>query len=120
MENINNSLLLSKSSVYISINRTIFTISGLSIAAMGSSALINKKKNNILIVKIVAILILLCGIIYGFNNIIDYKNFINKNKNSINNSLLDISFVNNDINIMITTLILLVIILLCSIYSLIN
>ena len=44
MENINNSLLLSKSSVYISINRTIFTISGLSIAAMGSSALINKKK----------------------------------------------------------------------------
>jgi len=112
---IDNSLLLSKTSIYESVNRTIYTISGVAIALLASTQ--TKLYNNEDIknaIAVIAMLILAMNILYGFFNVTDYKHFIDKFKTKDNNDVLSI-YVNYNIYIMYSLLILLSFVLICNI-----
>jgi len=116
---IDNSLLLSKTSIYESVNRTFFTISGVAIALLASTQ--TKLYNNEDIrnaIAFIAILILAMNILYGFFNLTDYKIFIDKFKTKDNNDILSIYF-EYSIYVMYSLLILLSFVLICNIVMLI-
>jgi len=112
---IENSILLSKTSIYESVNRTFFTISGVAIALLASTQTQLYNNENIKnAICVIAMLILAINILYGFFNVTDYKHFIDKFKTKDNNEILGI-YIEYSINIMYSLIILLSFVLICNI-----
>jgi len=91
MTSIENNILLSKTSIFESINRTLFTAAGVSLALLASTQTnLYVEENAKQIIKIVGLLILVLMVIYGFYNVADYKNFIDNYKTNDDNAILNI------------------------------
>ena len=77
MTTIENNILLSKTSIFESTNRTIFTASGVSFALLASTQTnLYIDETSKLIVRAVGLSMLALVVVYGFYNVTDYKNFI--------------------------------------------
>ncbi len=80
MNKIDNNILLSKTSIYESVNRTIFTAVGVVLALLASTNTnLYTNENYKKFINIIALaILLLIIIIYSTFNVTDYKNFIDK------------------------------------------
>jgi SNF family Na+-dependent transporter len=79
MNKLENNILLSKTSVFESVNRTIFTVVGVVLGLLvstGTNLYINESYKQF--IKMIALAILLLIIIYSAFNVTDYKNFIER------------------------------------------
>lgn len=115
MTTIENNILLAKTSIFESVNRTLFTASGISFALLASTQTnLYVDETHKMIIKVVGLLILALIIAYGFNNISDYKSFIDNYKTKDDNSVINI-YTENNFMILYGFLILLFIILIANI-----
>ena len=115
MTTIENNILLAKTSIFESVNRTLFTASGISFALLASTQTnLYVDETHKMIIKVVGLLILALIIVYGFNNISDYKSFIDNYKTKDDNSVISI-YTENNFMILYGFLILLFIILIADI-----
>jgi hypothetical protein len=115
MTTIENNILLAKTSIFESVNRTLFTASGISFALLASTQTnLYVDETHKMIIKVVGLLILALIIVYGFNNISDYKSFIDNYKTKDDNSVINI-YTENNFMILYGFLILLFIILIANI-----
>jgi len=79
MNKIENNILLSKTSIYESVNRTIFTAVGVVLALLASTNTnLYTNESYKQFIKMIALAILLLVIIYSVFNVTDYKNFIDR------------------------------------------
>ena len=112
---IENNILLSKNSIFESVNRTIFTVAGAAIGLLASTQTSLYNDENIKnIIRITAMALLLLIIIYGYYNVEDYKHFLENYKTKDNNAVIDI-YTDININILYIFLILLFIVFVCNI-----
>lgn len=115
---IDNSILLSKCSIYESINRTVFTITGVSLALLASSHTNLYNDDNVkFTVRLIGMLILSLNILYAFYNVQDYGDFISNFKTKEDNNVLSI-YTEYNFYIIYGLIILLISILLCNIITL--
>ena len=115
MTTIENNILLAKTSIFESVNRTLFTASGISLALLASTQTnLYVDETHKMIIKVVGLSILALIIVYGFNNISDYKSFIDNYKTKDDNSVINI-YTENNFMILYGFLILLFIILIANI-----
>ena len=115
MTTIENNILLAKTSIFESVNRTLFTASGISFALLASTQTnLYVDETHKMIIKVVGLLILALIIVYGFNNISDYKSFIDNYKTKDDNGVINI-YTENNFMILYGFLILLLIILIANI-----
>ena len=108
-------LILTKQSIFESINRTTFTATGVVCALLASTQTQLYEKDYFrVIIKLIALSILLINILYTYNNITDFSNFLKKYKQEydVNNLLQKIQY-------MYILFVLLIVILLMNIYLLI-
>jgi hypothetical protein len=99
MTTIENDILLSKTSIFESVNRTLFTVAGVSFALLASTQTnLYVDETAKLIIRAVGLLMLALIIVYGFYNVSDYKSFIDNYKTKDDNSVISIY---TDTNIMI-------------------
>lgn len=112
---IDNSVLLSKNGIYESINRTIFTITGVALALLASTH--TQLYDNVTVkssIRLIAMLLLFLNILYGFYNVQDYRDFITNFKTKEDNNVLSI-YTEYNIYIIYCLLALLISVLICNI-----
>jgi Ca2+/Na+ antiporter len=110
------SVILTKQGIFESINRTTFTITGIVIALLASTQTQIYNTNNFkFIIRIIALAILLINILYTYNNIRDFNNYILKHKN-----IYDITNLSLKVTYMYMLLSLLIMILFINIYLIIT
>lgn len=91
MITIENNILLMKTSIFESVNRTLFTASGVSLALLASTQTnLYVDETTKLIIKAVGLSMLALIIVYSFYNITDYKNFIDNYKTKDDNAVINI------------------------------
>mgnify|MGYP001053398955 CR=1 FL=1 len=79
MNKLENNILLSKTSVFESVNRTIFTAVGVVLGLLASTNTnLYTNESYKQFIKMIALAILLLIIIYSVFNVTDYKNFIER------------------------------------------
>ena len=116
---IDNVVLLTKNSIYETINHTIFIITGIALALLASSMTNLYNDDNVKnIIKINSIVLLFITILYAFYNVQDYKDFITNFKTSEDNNVLSI-YTEYNFYIMYGYLAILSSILICVIYTMI-
>lgn len=109
-------LILSKESIFESVNRTTFTITGVVSALLASTQTqFYEKEYFKIIIKLIALSILLINILYTYNNINQFSNFLKKYKHEY-----DLKYLQDKVQYMYILFILLIVILLVNIYLLIN
>ena len=92
MTTIENNILLVKTSIFESVNRTLFTASGVSLALLASTQTnLYADETGKLIIKAVGLSMLTLIVIYGFYNVSDYKSFIDNYKTKDDNSVININ-----------------------------
>tara|TARA_Y100000389_G_scaffold88546_1_gene84980 strand:- start:2445 stop:2792 length:348 start_codon:yes stop_codon:yes gene_type:complete len=109
-------LILTKEGIFESINRTTFTATGLVCALLASTQTQLYETNHFrVMIKLIALSILLINILYTYNNITDFSNFLKKYKQEydVNNLLQKTQY-------MYILFVLLILILLMNLYLLIN
>jgi len=113
---IDEKTLLTKNSIFESVNRTFFTSSSFALALYVSTQT-KLYKNNFtkITIKLISLIFLFLNILYAFFNVYDYYIFINKNKKYIPSSYINI-FTNYNIAIFYFYLILLTFILLFNLF----
>lgn len=111
MTTIENNILLSKTSIFESTNRTIFTASGVSFALLASTQTnLYIDETSKLIVRAVGLSMLALVVVYGFYNVTDYKNFIDNYKTKDDNAVISI-YTESNIMILYCVLVLLCVII---------
>jgi len=91
MTTIENNILLAKNSIYESVNRTLFTASGVSFALLASTQTnLYNDENCKNVIRLTGLSMLALTIVYGFYNVSDYKNFIDNYKTKDDNSVINI------------------------------
>lgn len=91
MTTIENNILLVKTSIFESVNRTLFTASGVSLALLASTQTnLYIDETYKLIIKAVGLSMLTLIVIYGFYNVSDYKSFIDNYKTKDDNDVISI------------------------------
>ena len=96
MTTIENNILLAKNSIFESVNRTLFTASGVSFALLASTQTnLYNDENSKNIIRLTGLFMLMLAIVYGFYNVSDYKNFLDNYKTKDNNSVINIHTENN-------------------------
>ena len=91
MTTIENNILLAKTSIFESVNRTLFTASGVSFALLASTQTnLYVDETAKLIIRAVGLSMLALIVVYGFYNVSDYKNFIDNYKTKDDNSVINI------------------------------
>jgi hypothetical protein len=109
-------LILTKESIFESINRTTFTATGVVSALLASTQTQFYEKDYFkIIIKLIALSILLINILYTYNNITDFSNFLKKYKNEY-----DVKNLQEKTQYMYILFVLLIVILLINLYLLIN
>lgn len=109
-------IILTKQSIFESVNRTTFTATGVVCTLLASTQTeLYKNEYFKMIIKFIALFILLITILYTYNNITDFNIFLKKYKHNYNvdNLLQKVLY-------MYILFILLIIILLINLYLLIN
>jgi hypothetical protein len=115
MISIDNTVLLTKNSIYESINLSIFVITGISLALLASSHTNLYNDDNVKnSIKVISVTLLFLAIIYAFYNVQDYKDFITNFKTKEDNNVLSI-YTEYNFYIMYGILILLSSVLICNI-----
>lgn len=111
MTTIENNILLAKTSIYESVNRTLFTASGVSLALLASSqSNLYVDETAKLIIRAVGLSMLILIVIYGFYNVSDYKSFIDNYKTKDDNGVINI-YTDNIIMIIYCFLVLLCVVI---------
>lgn len=109
-------LILTKESIFESVNRTTFTATGVASALLASTQTQLYEKDYFkVIIKLIALSILLINILYTYNNITDFSNFLKKYKQEY-----DVSNLLQKTQYMYILFVLLIVILLINLYLLIN
>jgi len=109
-------LILTKQSIFESVNRTTFTATGVVSALLASTQTQFYEKDYFkIIIKLIALSILLINILYTYNNITDFSNFLKNYKNEY-----DVKNLQEKTQYMYILFILLIVILLINLYLLIN
>jgi hypothetical protein len=109
-------LILTKLSIFESVNRTTFTITGVVCALLASTQTqFYEKEYFKIIIKLIALSILLINILYTYNNINEFSNFLKKYKDEYN-----LKYLQDKVLYMYILFILLIIILLINIFLLFN
>lgn len=111
MTTIENNILLAKTSIFESVNRTLFTASGVSFALLASTQTnLYADETAKLIIKAVGLSMLTLIVIYGFYNVSDYKSFIDNYKTKDDNGVISI-YTENNLMILYCFLVLLCIVI---------
>lgn len=111
MTTIENNILLAKTSIYESVNRTLFTASGVSLALLASTqSNLYVDETAKLIIRAVGLSMLILIVIYGFYNVSDYKSFIDNYKTKDDNGVINI-YTDNIIMIIYCFLVLLCVVI---------
>ena len=111
MTTIENNILLAKTSIFESVNRTLFTASGVSFALLASTQTnLYADETSKLIIKAVGLSMLILIVIYGFYNVSDYKSFIDNYKTKDDNGVISI-YTDNNLMILYCFLVLLCIVI---------
>lgn len=109
-------LILTKENIFEGINRTTFTATGVVSALLASTQTQFYEKDYFkIIIKLIALSILLINILYTYNNITDFSNFLKKYKNEY-----DVKNLQEKTQYMYILFVLLIVILLINLYLLIN
>jgi hypothetical protein len=115
MTTIENNILLAKTAIFESVNRTLFTASGVSFALLASTQTnLYNDENSKNVIRLTGLSMLVLTIVYGFYNVSDYKNFIDNYKTKDDNSVININTENN-LLIMYCYLVLLCIVLVANV-----
>jgi len=111
MTTIENSILLSKTSIFESVNRTLFTAAGVSFALLASTQTnLYVDETAKLIIRAVGLSMLALIVVYGFYNVSDYKSFIDNYKTKDDNSVISI-YTDNNLMILYCFLVLLCVVI---------
>jgi hypothetical protein len=111
MTTIENSILLSKTSIFESVNRTLFTAAGVSFALLASTQTnLYVDETAKLIIRAVGLSMLALIVVYGFYNVSDYKSFIDNYKTKDDNSVISI-YTDSNIMILYCVLVLLCVVI---------
>ena len=93
---IENDILLAKTAIFESVNRTLFTASGVSFALLASTQTnLYNDENSKNVIRLTGLSMLALTIVYGFYNVSDYKNFLDNYKTKDDNSVININTENN-------------------------
>jgi len=96
MTTIENNILLAKTAIFESVNRTLFTASGVSFALLASTQTnLYNDENSKNVIRLTGLSMLALTIVYGFYNVSDYKNFLDNYKTKDDNSVININTENN-------------------------
>tara|TARA_Y100000389_G_scaffold149843_1_gene149309 strand:- start:69 stop:446 length:378 start_codon:yes stop_codon:yes gene_type:complete len=96
MTTIENDILLAKTAIFESVNRTLFTASGVSFALLASTQTnFYNDENGKNVIRLTGLSMLALTIVYGFYNVSDYKNFLDNYKTKDDNSVININTDNN-------------------------
>jgi len=115
MTTIENNILLAKTAIFESVNRTLFTASGVSFALLASTQTnLYNDENSKNVIRLTGLSMLALTIVYGFYNISDYKNFLDNYKTKDDNSVININ-TDNNLLIMYCYLVLLCIVLVANV-----
>ena len=96
MTTIENNILLAKTAIFESVNRTLFTASGVSFALLASTQTnLYNDENSKNVIRLTGLSMLALTIVYGFYNVSDYKNFLDNYKTKDDNSVININTDNN-------------------------
>ena len=96
MTTIENNILLAKTAIFESVNRTLFTASGVSLALLASTQTnLYNDENSKNVIRLTGLSMLALTIVYGFYNVSDYKNFLDNYKTKDENSVININTDNN-------------------------
>ena len=112
MTTIENNILLAKTSIFESVNRTLFTASGVSFALLASISQTNLYVDETakLIIRAVGLSMLALIVVYGFYNVSDYKSFIDNYKTKDDNGVISI-YTDNNLMILYCFLVLLCVVI---------
>jgi hypothetical protein len=111
MTTIENNILLSKTAIFESVNRTLFTASGVSFALLASTQTnLYVDETAKLIIRAVGLSMLTLIVVYGFYNVSDYKSFIDNYKTKDDNSVISI-YTDSNIMILYCVLVLLCVVI---------
>jgi hypothetical protein len=92
MTTIENNILLAKTAIFESVNRTLFTASGVSFALLASTQTnLYNDENSKNVIRLTGLSMLALTIVYGFYNVSDYKNFLDNYKTTDDNSVININ-----------------------------
>jgi len=92
MTTIENDILLAKTAIFESVNRTLFTASGVSFALLASTQTnLYNDENSKNVIRLTGLSMLALTIVYGFYNVSDYKNFLDNYKTKDDNSFININ-----------------------------
>ena len=115
MTTIENNILLAKTSIFESVNRTLFTASGVSFALLASTQTnLYNDENSKNVIRLTGLSMLVLTIVYGFYNVSDYKNFLDNYKTKDDNSVININ-TDNILLIMYCYIVLLCIVLVANV-----
>jgi|TARA_B000000477_G_C6081722_1_gene223438 hypothetical protein len=115
MTTIENNILLAKTAIFESVNRTLFTASGVSFALLASTQTnLYNDENSKNVIRLTGLSMLALTIVYGFYNVSDYKNFLDNYKTKDDNSVININ-TDNNLLIMYCYLVLLCIVLVANV-----
>ena len=112
---IDNNTLLTKNTIFESVNRTVFTAVGISLTLLASTQTnlyTDEYAKNV--IKIISLCLLSIIIIYGFFNLQDYRNFLDTYKTEDDNGIISI-YTENNITILYVFLLLVSSVLVCNI-----
>ena len=111
MTTIENNILLVKTSIFESVNRTLFTSSSVSLALLASTQTnLYVDETAKLIIRVVGLSMLALIVVYGFYNVSDYKSFIDNYKTKDDNSVISI-YTDNNLIILYCFLVLLCVVI---------
>lgn len=111
MTTIENNILLVKTSIFESVNRTLFTASSVSLALLASTQTnLYVDETAKLIIRAVGLSMLALIVVYGFYNVSDYKSFIDNYKTKDDNSVISI-YTDNNLIILYCFLVLLCVVI---------
>jgi hypothetical protein len=115
MTTIENNILLAKTSIFESVNRTLFTAAGVSFALLASTQTnLYNDENSKNVIRLTGLSMLALTIVYGFYNVSDYKNFLDNYKTKDDNSVININ-TDNILLIMYCYIVLLCIVLVANV-----
>tara|TARA_B100000795_G_scaffold269298_1_gene258265 strand:- start:14874 stop:15236 length:363 start_codon:yes stop_codon:yes gene_type:complete len=112
---IDNDILLSKNTIFESVNRTVFTAVGISLTLLASTQTNLYTDNSArYFIKIISLCLLSIIIVYGFFNLQDYRYFLDNYKTIDDNGIISI-YTESNIIILYLFLLLVSSILVCNI-----
>lgn len=118
---IDNRLVMSKYSTYISRTRNIFTSSSLGLAVLGfSNSTLFERDDYRPLIKIIGVIILLIANLYGWEATYDMEQYLNKKIINEKTNLINSLSVSRDILFIRAFLCLMIIVILITLFSLFN